>query len=167
MAAQKPLQVGTDGNFTEVAAVESSAGSGDEGKIVALNASGLIDPTMLPSTGATTLTATENISAGALINVWSSTGVKVRNADNSGVGKRAHGFAPSAITSGASGTVVLGEGTVTGLSTLTVGTQYFLATVGAVTSTLPTGTGVIVQQVGVALSTSSLAFVIAPPIVRA
>jgi hypothetical protein len=166
MAVQKPLQI-VSGIITEVTAVESSAGSGDEGKIVALNASGLIDPTMLPASGSTTFTSSEAIAAGALVNIWNSTGVKVRNADNAAIGKQAHGYAPSAITSGATGTIVLGEGIITGLSGLTVGVQQFLGSAGAVTATPPTASASIVQPVGVAISASSLSFDMGPIALRA
>lgn len=166
MAVQKPLQIVT-GIVTEVAAVESSAGSGDEGKIVALNSSGKIDPTMLSATGATTYTSSEAIAAGALVNIWSSTGVKVRNADNTSSAKQAHGFAPSAITSGASGTIILFEGTITGLTGLTIGTQYFLGTAGAVTTTAPTASASIVQQVGFADATTQLQFLAGGIVLRA
>lgn len=167
MAVQNPLQL-VDGIITEVAAVESSAGSGDEGKIVALNSSGLIDDTMLPSTGAITATASEAIAAGALINIWNSSGtVKVRNADNTSSSKRAHGYAPGAISSGSSGSVVVGEGLITGLTSLTAGSQYFLDTAGGVTTTAPSSTGDIVQSVGVAFSTTELQFIPGDIVVRA
>lgn len=168
MAVQKPLQIDGSGNIAEVAAVESSAGAGDEGKIVALNASGQIDPTMLPGSGAFTATASEAIAAGAIINLWNSTGaLKVRNADNSAVGKRAHGFASAAIASGASGTVNVGDGVINGLSSLTIGTQYFLGAAGAPTATVPTGTGTIIQGVGVATSATAIEFTVGDVVVRA
>lgn len=158
MAVQKTLQL-VSGIITEVAAVESSSGAGDEGKIVALNAAGQIDASMLPASGAITMLASESLAAGALINVWDDAGnVSVRNADNTSVNKRAHGFAPGAIGSGNTGTVVIGDDTITGLSTLTIGGEYFLGTAGGLTLTAPTGTGKIVQRVGVAKSTTELFF---------
>lgn len=158
MAAKKFLSL-VGGVPTQVAAVESSSGSGSEGNIVALNSSGQIDPTMLASTGAQTFTASEAIAAGALISIWNSTGVlKIRNADNTSSAKQADGFAPAAITSGATGTAVIGEGYITGLSGLTIGTRYFLGAAGAVTATAPTTTGGIVQSVGIADTTASLEF---------
>lgn len=168
MAAQKPLQLDTNGNITEVSALQTSAGSGSAGAIVALNSSGLIDTTMLPSSGSVSMTASESISAGALINVWNNSGtMNVRNADNTSIGKQAHGYAPSAISSSASGTIILGDGENTSVSGLTAGTQYLLSTVGAVTATLPTGTGVIVQPVGIARSTTELSVLLERPVIRA
>jgi len=168
MAAQKPLQLDGSGNLAEVSASQSSAGSGDAGKIVALNASGLIDNTMLPDIQVVSMLASEAISAGAMINVWSNAGVSsVRNADNTSVAKQAHGFAPGAISSAASGNVVLGGGENAGVSGLTIGAQYFLSTVGAITTVLPTGTGVIAQPVGVARTATELSVIIQRPVVRA
>ncbi len=111
-----------------------------------------------PTPGATTMTASENIAAGALINVWSSTGAKCRNADNSTSAKRAHGFAPNAIAINTAGTVIIGDGTISGLAGLVIGTQYFLGATGAVTTAAPTATGSIIQSVGVAFSTAVLLF---------
>lgn len=46
------------------------------------------------------------------------------------------GMTPAAITSGNSGTIILG-GQITGLSSLSVGAEYFVGTAGALTSTAP------------------------------
>jgi len=61
------------------------------------------------------------------------------------------GMVPSSITSGATGTIRLG-GSVTGLSSLTVGTKYYVSTTGTLTSTTPSNS----RLVGVADSTTSL-----------
>lgn len=167
MAVQKPLQL-VSGVVTEVTAVETSAGSGDEGKIVALNASGKIDSSMLSATGNTSYTASEALSAGALINIWNNSGnVAIRNADNTSVAKRAHGFVQSAVGSGNVGVATIGEGNITGLTSLTAGGQYFLGTVGAITLTAPTASASIVQGVGVADSTTSLQFIPGGIVLRA
>lgn len=156
------------GNTTESSGVTSSAGSGDASKIVLLNSSGLIDSTMLAAAISASAVASESIAAGALINLWSNAGVlNVRNADQTAIGKRAHGFAQAAISSAATGIVVLTDGVITGLSGLVVGTEYFLGTAGAVTATVPTGTGTVLQKVGVARSTTELEFELLAPIVRA
>src|SRR5271166_443519 len=93
-----------------VASNQTSAGAGDAGKIVALNSAGLIDSSMLPSEDVISVTSSEAISAGALINLWISTGLKVRNADNGAAAKWAMGWAPSAISNGGTGNVNIGEG---------------------------------------------------------
>lgn len=162
MAGNKYLTIGANNIPTMVAASQTSAGAGDAGKLVALNSSGLIDSTMLPSSTAVTRTASENIAAGGLINEFLSTTIKVRNADNSTY-KPVHGYAPSAITSAASGPVYLFTGpAITGLTGLTVGGECFLDTAGNITQTAPTSAALL-QKVGVAATSSSVDFMLGPP----
>jgi hypothetical protein len=106
------------------------------------------------------MTASEAITAKNLINIHDSSGGKVRKADaDGGIAQQADGYAPFAISNGAIGLVELGEGIITGLSSLTVAARYFLsATAGGVTATAPSTTGQVMQPVGVALSTTELAF---------
>lgn len=149
------------GTITEKLSSQSSAGAGDAGKIVALDASGRIDTSMMPSgIGADTasITASEALSAGDLVNVWNSSGAKVRKADASVTGKEAHGFVIAAVASSASATVYF-EGPNTQVTGLTPGVQYLSDSVpGGMTTTPPSGSGKIVQQVGLATSTSNLNF---------
>lgn len=167
--ADKPVQL-VSGILTEVEAKIASAGAGDAGKIVALDAGGKIDSTMMPSgigADAKSMTASESISAGDIVNVHDSSGAKVRKADATTSSKSAVGFAPSSIASSATGTINF-EGTITGLSSLTIGATYYLATTaGGITTTPPTGSGQIVQKVGVALSATELSFEPGTIIVRA
>jgi hypothetical protein len=144
-------------------ALQSSAGSGSAGNLVALNSSGLIDSTMLPAStsGATTITATAStaISAGQLVNIYNNSGtVTIKPADSTSAGSQANGFCNVAIASSATGTVCL-SGLVTGLSGLTTGTVMYLGTVGAVTATAPSTSGNVIQPVGTAASTTSMEFV--------
>ena len=158
---QKFLTV-VSGNFKEVEGLVTSAGAGDSGKLPALDAAGKLDTSVMPTgIGADTkaLTASENLAAGDLVNVWNDTGtVKVRKADATSPSKRAHGFVLSSVSSAATATVYF-EGTITGLSSLTLGATYFLGTTaGAATATATTTAGHIVQQVGVAISATELSF---------
>lgn len=152
------------------APVNTSAGAADAGKLPKLDAGGKLDTTMMPSgLGADTGTfiASENISAGNLVNLWNDAGtVKVRKADATSAGKEAHGFCTSAITSGASGIVTF-DGTISGLSGLTLGKQFLSATPGASTATAPSGTGNVVQVVGFAKSATELVFEAGDPITLA
>ena len=115
------------------------------------------------TTNVITLLASENLSAGALVNVWDNGGVaSLRNADNSSPAKQADGFVLTATLSGTKG-VVGGPGQLDYvLSGLTPGLTYFLGTVGAITSVVPTGVGVTVQVVGKALSGTELWFLPEP-----
>jgi hypothetical protein len=92
MAGDKYIRIDSNGNLAELASVNSSTGASDANKIVSLNASGQIDITMLPTSGAITMTASEDIAAGALINIFNSTGIKVRNATNTGEATRSTRF---------------------------------------------------------------------------
>ena len=66
------------------------------------------------------------------------------------------GIAPSAITAAASGSV-RSAGLVTGFSGLTAGARYWLSqTAGAITTTPPSGAGVVLYQIGYAKSTTVL-----------
>jgi len=159
------------GQLAEVEATVTSSGAGNAGDIVALDGSGKLDTTVLPSgIGATTKLAatTENLSAGDLVNLYNDSGtIKARKADASN-GRRAHGFVLSAVTSPNNATVYL-DGTITGLTSLTPGAAYYLSgsTAGAATATAPTTSGYISQEIGVALSATEINFEEQQPITLA
>lgn len=142
--------------------VDASAGAGDAGKLPKLDSSGKLASTMMPTgIGANTLSVvtSENLSAGNLVNVWDNSGtLNARKADATAAGKRAHGFVLASTTSGQNATVYF-DGTITGLSGLTLGATYFLnTTAGAMTTTAPSTTGNVVQEVGVATSATTFDF---------
>lgn len=159
------------GQLAEVEGTVTSAGAGDAGKIVALDSSGRIDNSMMPSgIGSDTevMASSENLSAGDLVNIWNDSGTrKARKADASN-GRRAHGFVLDAVTSPANATVYL-SGDITGLTSLTPGVAYYLSgsSAGAVTSTAPTTSGHISQEIGIAVSTTAIAFEQQQPITLA
>lgn len=158
------------GTLTEKVSNQTSAGAGDAGKIVALDSTGRISDTMLPvGIGADTasITASESLTAGDLVNVHNSSGPKVRKADASVAGKEAHGYVIEAVLS--SGTaLVYFEGPNPQVSGLTPGVQYLSATVpGGTTTTAPTGSGQVVQRVGIATSATNLNFESEVPVVLA
>lgn len=147
----------------------SSAGAGDTGKLVALDGAGRIDITMMPvGIGADTasITTSEALAAGDLVNIWNSTGAKARKADATTAGKEAHGFVLSAVASAAPATVYF-EGTNTAVTGLTPGPQFLNTTAGGATVTAPSAAGNVVQAVGVATSATSLNFNLGTPIVLA
>jgi hypothetical protein len=152
------------GQLTEQRGLQVTAGASSAGSIVALNASGLIDSTMLTSVSAlptVSAVASSAITAGMLVNIYGNAGVlNLRPADCTVVGSEANAFATANIASSATGSVNVGEGVVTGsaLSGLTVGSKYFLGTAGAISLTAPATAGNVLQQVGVALSATSLDF---------
>lgn len=161
-----------DNVLTEVAAIVTSAGSGDSGKIPALDTNGKLDNSFFP-TGigdeTKTMPASEDLAAGDFVNVWDDGGtIKARKADASGgAGKMAHGFVLAAVTTSSTATVYT-EGINNQLSGLSGGTNYFLsATAGAATATAPTTANYIAQGIGVALSATEISFEPAQPVVRA
>jgi hypothetical protein len=151
------------GQLEELAATQTSAGAGDAGKIVALDAGGHLDSTVMPTgIGADTaiVPASEALAAGDLVNLWTDTGaIKARKADASTSGKEAVGFVLAAVESAANATVYF-DGTITGLTGLTPGARYYLsaAAAGGVVTTAPSSAGNIVQEVGYALAAESLSF---------
>lgn len=160
MATQRFISL-VNGIQTEIVPATSSAGSATAGQIIALNASGQLDSTMLPGgLGLDTVACVTSaaISAGQIINLYNNAGtLTARPADSTAVGSEANAYATSAVASGVTGTFFL-SGNITGLSSLTPGTTYFLSTVGALTATPPSAAGNVVQIVGKSLSATSLAF---------
>lgn len=170
MAGNKYIALNVDGSKTEVAASQSSAGAGDAGKIVALDSGGKLDNSLMPTgIGAETksITASEALAAGDWVNIYNATGTsKCRKADASS-GKRAHGFVLAAVNQDATATVYM-AGINNQLTSLTADSMYFLsATPGAGTVTAPTTAGYLVQELGISLSTTEVAFQPGQPITRA
>jgi hypothetical protein len=164
MATQKVLVVDPTTSFDkELTPNTTSAGATDAGKLIALNGSGVLDSTLLPpGLGITSKTfpASEALAAGALVNIWSSSGTpSIRNANATDATKPAHGVVLAAVASAGTATVYYGPVLVTGLSGLTIGAPVYLgSTAGTATSTAPTATGSYLQTVGVADSATELAF---------
>lgn len=157
------------GVLTEVPGAASSAGAGDAGKIPQLDGSGRLDSSMMPvGLGADTavIAASEALSAGDLVNVWNSSGAKVRKADATVAGKEAHGFVLAAVASGANATVYF-EGSDTGVTGLTPGPQYLSTTPGQASNVAPSGSGNVVQRVGVATAATALNAEFGQPLVLA
>lgn len=160
------------GRTKQLEATTASAGAGDAGKVPGLDGSGRIDQSMMPvgvGPDTATLTASETLAAGDLINIWDDSGTtKIRKADATAEGKEADGFVLAGVTSGQSGLVYF-DGTVAGLSGLTSGARYFLsaAAPGGATATPPSSAGNVVQYVGKAKSATELVFEAREPITLA
>ncbi len=139
----------------------TSAGAGDDGKLVALNSSGQIDITMLPSgIGAPTQsrTAGEDLAAGDFVYINTSDTNKVYKADANAIAKMAIGYVLASASTSAAVTVYF-EGTNSAVSGLTEGSHYYLSTTaGGLTTSKPSGTSDIVQYIGVATSPTSIPF---------
>jgi hypothetical protein len=150
----------TTGRLQQRQATDTSAGAGNAGDVIALDSSGKIDASLLPSgaTGSGTVLAiqcTENLAAGDWVNVFNNSGTKAcRKALATDTTKPAHGYVVQAYTSGASANVYFGGmNAVIPLGSFAVGdigSRVFLSpsTSGATTKTCPSTTGNLVQPVG-------------------
>jgi hypothetical protein len=155
MSAKKFLR-NVSGRITEILGVVTSAGAGNDGDIPALDATGKLDISLMPSgIGASTVSATssENLAAGDWVNLYNNAGVlTVRKADATTNGKQCHGYVIAAVTSPAAATVYLG-GQNSGVTGKTIGAmQYLSTTPGASVETAPSASGNLIQQLGPALS---------------
>ena len=151
-----------------------STGVSDGGKIVVTDpVTGKLDLSVMPSgVGAdadTALADLGGLSAGDIVNLYGSGGdLTARKADATSEGKHATGFVLAAASAGSSITVHRPGGTIAGLLGLTKGTLYYLSTTaGQLTDTPPSGTGNVVQSIGIATSATTLAFQPSEPITLA
>lgn len=158
MAADK-YQTLVNGRETMVSASDASAGVANAGDIVALDASGKLDPSLLPAgvgPDIASIIASVALAAGDYVNIYDDAGTpKVRLADASN-DRPAHGFVKTAVLSGASASVYF-EGPNTDLTGLTIGARYYLGTAGAPTSAVPSLPGSVIHQLlGTAVSATSI-----------
>jgi hypothetical protein len=126
------------GRTKRVAPLVVSAGTEDAGRIIAADSSGRINQSLMPEgvgVGVVVATASETLSAGALVNLYSNSGTfSARLADNSN-GREAYGFVlVAAASSGSASVYPLGE-IDSSLSGLTPGADYWLGTAGGLLST--------------------------------
>ena len=155
----KYITLGSDGSYTELQPVSTSAGAADATKVAQLDGNGKWDVSFMPTgigADTQTITASEALSAGDFVNIYNNAGTrncrKALAADNT---KPAHGFVLSAVSSAASATVyVRGLNTMVALGSLAatdIGKQVFLSpgTSGGITTTIPATASQIAQVLGV------------------
>jgi len=164
----KYLEHDGQGGSKEVQPINTSAGAGDAGSMVQLNVGGHIDETMLPpgiGADTATLEATEDLTAGDMVNIWNDAGTaKVRKANSTTNGVEANGFTLVSAAAGVSVEVYFG-GTNNQLVGMTPGTrQYLDVTSGLITETSPAASGNIVQVVGKSFSATEMTFEAMMPI---
>lgn len=113
-------------------------------------------------TPSATLTVSETITAGQLVNV-ASTGL-AQKADASTPGKEAMAWAPDTITAPNAGLLYF-AGKIEGLSGLTPGPVWLDPAVpGGITSTAPSTPGQVAQQVGIAVTADTVIFMPQAPL---
>lgn len=160
----------TAGVLVEVATA-TAGGAPNAAKVPELDVNGRLTADMMPTgIGADTsvIVASEALAAGDFVNIWNDAGTaKVRKADGGAAGKPAHGFVIAAVASAANATVYF-EGLNSQLTGLTAGDVFLSGTVaGATVTAAPTGTGKVVQRLGVAINATSVNVEIDRPIVLA
>jgi len=167
--ADKVLKLGTNG-VEEYVPITTTTGVSDAGKIIATDANGKLDTSILPDgigADVKVVVASEALTAGDFVNLWNDTDtIKARKADASqGFTKNADGYVKANVSQSANATVYFdGTNTLTGL---TIGSKYYLsATAGTATATAPTTAGHIRQYLGKALSATELNIEIEEPILR-
>jgi len=156
--AQKPIHL-VAGKLTQIEATVISAGAGDAGELVALDSSGKIDVSVLPTgvgPDVKNILASEAIGAGKYVNIYDNGGTaNIRLADNSN-SRPAHGFVKDAVANAAVGTVYF-EGANDDLTGLTPGARYYLGTAGGVTITPPAFPAATIHQLlGSAISATEI-----------
>jgi len=169
MAVQRILQQ-LLGKLVEYVPVTVSAGAASAGQIPALNNAGTLDNSVMPSGVAPDViiaNTSEALVSGAFVNIWSNAGAfAIRNADASVLGKEAHGFVLAAVASGASATAQL-SGINTGVTGQVPGFVYLSATTpGQSSAVAPGAAGQTVQNLGMAISATSIQFDPQPSIAK-
>lgn len=110
-----------------------------------------------------TLLASETLAAGDLVNIYNNAGTaNMQKANATTSAKPAHGFVLAPVTTGTSGIAYL-AGINTAVTGQTPGRVFLSTSAGLATSTVPTTAGNIVQDIGIALSATSLHFHYNPP----
>jgi hypothetical protein len=161
MSASKYLnRDATTGLMTEKVSADVSTGAPDAGRVVALGADGMIDPSMLPTAESIDIVAGEDLDAWDVVEIYNDAGTaKARKASAASATPRAaSAFTRSAILTGVVGKVYP-EGDLMGQTGLTPGArQYLSETVGMITATPVSGAGKLHQFVGKAISATEVSF---------
>ena len=156
---QRFLKIGAAGFLEEDTAITMSAGADSAGLIPALAEDGRLDISFIPPNVIDVL-ASENILKNNLVNIYNNSGVlNVRKANASVASRYATGFVIDNFNQGDVAMVHL-SGVITELSGLTVGATEFLSnvTAGAMMETVVATSEHYVQEVGVAITASSMIF---------
>ena len=171
MTLQKVIVLGSNNVPAQYSPLQSSAGSGSAGALIALNAAGQVDETMLPEAIGATYTASESVATGAFVFTTNVAGTgEVCNANATDSTKPCVGWVPAAIGSSSSGQVnFAGINTAVPIGSFTasnIGEEVFLSTTNGVCCARSTAftTGQLVQRLGKIIavntgaSTMSVAF---------
>ena len=150
-------------SFATTASFALNAGGGGGGSGFPFAGTALITGSIVLTSGSgfPSLLASETLAAGDFVNIFSG---GVRKASSTDITKQAHGFVTASYSS-TNPVVVFYSGLLTGTSGLTAGARYFLSASGTESTTPPTLTGQLSQEIGVAISTTALLFQPGPAII--
>lgn len=196
MAAQKFI-AWVSNKFQQVTSKATSAGAADEGVIPCLNASGILDDTLVNTTttgGAPNAGKRAQLNGSGVLDISMlpsgvgdetevfpasealSAGDCVNKWNDAGTvkvrkadtnGKPADGYVKTAVASGANATVY-SDGLNDAVTGLTIGTVYLSATPGGYSATPPAdGSGLVLQELGFANSATAVKFVRGIPVTLA
>jgi hypothetical protein len=146
-----------------VSGVSSSAGVVDAGKIPILDLDGLLDNSFFPEdigggiSAGLSILASENLSPGNFINIYNDSGARCRKAIATSFETEAHGYVLTS-ASGSESIVVYFDGINDQLSGLIPGPLFLSTTPGLCSSTSASGSGNIVQRLGLAISETTMNF---------
>jgi hypothetical protein len=152
------------GRTKQIIATVVSAGVANAGEIPALDSTGKLDMSVMPSgigSNTTQAAASETLGAGKFVNFHDDGGTfSARLADNSN-GRQADGYVSAEFLSAATATIHPLDSVNAQMSGLTIGARYWLGTAGGVTATPLDETDTdnankVSQYLGVAKSESEL-----------
>ena len=183
--------------WQQLTAIVTSTGATDSGKIVATNASGILDDTLVNTTttgGAPNAGKRVQLNGSGVLDISMlpsgvgdetevfpasealSAGDAVNKWNDAGTvkvrkadtnGKPADGYVKEAVTSGANATVY-SDGLNDAVTGMTIGTVYLSATPGGYSATPPAdGSGLVLQELGFANSATAVKFVRGIPVTLA
>ncbi len=146
---------------TQKRAADVSTGASDAGRVVALNANGEIDSSMLPEVGSVAVVAAGDLDAWDVVEIFDNAGTpNARKASAAaGTPRPGQAFTKTAILDAATGKVYF-DGTLAGQTGLTAGQRVYLSdtTPGHITTTPVSGTGKLHQFLGRAISATEVEF---------
>lgn len=149
------------GGTTATAAHQSVVGTGTSGQVLTSNGASTLPTWQAASAGSAvtySTTAGEALSAGDIVYMHTDGKVYKALANGTIAQSRAAGVAQSSVAADAAVNILV-SGVETGLSSLTIGSVYYVdTTAGGVTATAPATSGDNIVMVGVALTTTDLEF---------
>jgi len=129
-----------------------------------VHVAGIQGPSGVDGVSTKSIETSEALADGDFVNVWSDGGAfRVRKASASSADRRAHGFVLVASASDAMADVHF-QGENTAVTGMVPGDVFLSTTAGLAGAAIPSGSGQIVQQIGVATSPTSVSFDPSQPI---